>query len=774
MTVQKGRKLAENGKFEEALHEFIDVALDPSCPSSLVHEARLQLDRIYTRLGPGGLRLYHEAFYSIYLKAINKFRARRISIIIPVYNAPEETAQCIRSLVATVGNNSKYRIILIDDASPAPDMQPLVYDTIPRLSNIEVHQNDRNLGFTATINKGIELAKDNDIVILNSDTIVSERWIIKLGVTAYLSDRIGTVTPVSNNAGPFSIPRPGQENSVPGIGIDGFSRALSYANSRFFGDYFQSPTGHGFCMYMKASCLMDVGKLDADAFPRGYGEENDFCIRAEKKGWLNTVSTKTYIYHKRSASFGGHKKELLEKGRSIIDLRYPFYTESVRRFIASTALGYLEEHANNSLESYVNPTRRRILFVLPMLSPRGGTPQTNEDLMSGIQHGFETFVLLAGPEKHQLLYYDGQSYSTLKEFWLTRKLQPFPHNSDEVNEFAAYILWKYAIDIIHIRHILWQGLRITEIAKTLEIPLVLSFHDYYCACPSLKLLDDANQFCGGNCTRFDGDCNYDLWENRRHQKSQLPKLKHGSVYSWRDLMKSLIQSCDAFVTTDQSAKEVLVNIFPEALEGNDRFHVIPHGRDFVYTSPPKTHRLISDRRLRVLVPGAITVAKGGLFLQELSAATQGFAEFHILGKLASEIPSMPDNVYIHGEYDRSDFVEKANSINADIGAIFSIWPETYCHTLTELLAAGLPVLGFDIGAVGSRINEGNIGWRVAVNNLEETILTLEKLHSNPQQISALSGNLRIWQETIGASRDCAWMASKYIMIYRHLLRLEVI
>lgn len=769
MTIKKGRKLAEDGKFDEALPEFLDVALDPSCPSSLVHEARRQLDKISTQLTPKGLKQYHEAFYSTYLSALTKFRARRIAIIIPIYNAPEETNQCIKSLVTTVGNNKKYRIILIDDASPAPEMQRLVYDNIPRISNIEVHRNNHNLGFTATINKGIKLAKSNDVVILNSDTIVSRGWIIKLGITAYLSDRIGTVTPVSNNAGPFSVPLSGHENSVPDIGIDGFSRALGYANGRLLGDYFQSPTGHGFCMYIKSSCLMDVGSFDADAFPKGYGEENDFCIRAEKKGWLNTVSPKTYIYHKRTASFGHHKKELLEQGRSVIDQRYPFYTKSVHKFVTSTALSYLEEHARNSLKSYANPNKRRILFVLPMLSPRGGTPQTNEDLMRSIQHEFETFILLAGPKNHQLLCFDGESYSILEEIWLTGQLEPFPHNSDEVNEFAAYIIWKHAIDIIHIRHILWQGLRITEIAKILEIPIVMSFHDYYCACPSLKLLDDRNQFCGGTCTGFDGDCTYDIWKDNRLQASQLPRLKHHALYSWREMMNSFIQSCDAFITTDQSAKEVLVNIFPEALEGNERFHVIPHGRDFHHTSSPKSDYLISGRRLKVLVPGAITVAKGGLFLHELSVATQSLAEFHILGKLAREIPSMPANVYIHGEYDRSDFVEKANIIDADIGAIFSIWPETYCHTLTELFAAGLPVLGFDIGAVGSRITESNVGWKVEVNNLEQTALKLEQLHSNPQQISAFSRNLRIWQETTGASRSCAWMAEKYIEIYKGLI-----
>src|SRR3712207_8814600 len=48
-------------------------------------------------------------------------------------------------------------------------------------------------------------------------------------------------------------------------------------------------TGNGFCMYIRRDCLDAVGMLDEEAFPRGYGEENDFCMRATRDGWINLV-----------------------------------------------------------------------------------------------------------------------------------------------------------------------------------------------------------------------------------------------------------------------------------------------------------------------------------------------------------------------------------------------------------------------------------------------------------------------------------------------------
>ena len=44
------------------------------------------------------------------------------------------------------------------------------------------------------------------------------------------------------------------------------------------------------------------------------------------------------------------------------------------------------------------------------------------------------------------------------------------------------------------------------------------------------------------------------------------------------------------------------------------------------------------------------------------------------------------------------------------GAVFSIWNETWCHTLTEMWTCGLPVMAFDFPTVTARINATGAGW----------------------------------------------------------------
>jgi glycosyltransferase involved in cell wall biosynthesis len=39
----------------------------------------------------------------------------------------------------------------------------------------------------------------------------------------------------------------------------------------------------------------------------------------------------------------------------------------------------------------------------------------------------------------------------------------------------------------------------------------------------------------------------------------------------------------------------------------------------------------------------------------------------------------------------------------------SVWPETWCYTLSHAIASGLPVAAFDIGAMGERLRQESGG-----------------------------------------------------------------
>jgi hypothetical protein len=142
-------------------------------------------------------------------------------------------------------------------------------------------------------------------------------------------------------------------------------------------------------------------------------------------------------------------------------------------------------------------------------------------------------------------------------------------------------------------------------------------------------------------------------------------------------------------------------------------------------------------------------------------------EFHIL--VTAEGGASGPGLTLHGTYSRDEFAERARAIAPDIGAVLSRWPETHSHTLTELWAAGLPVLGIDLGAVGERLRAQGGGWLVPPDSSPGAVLErLAAIARDPAGLSRRRLELRAWQQGEGAARDTAAMAADYDRLYREL------
>jgi cellulose synthase/poly-beta-1,6-N-acetylglucosamine synthase-like glycosyltransferase len=201
-----------------------------------------------------------------------------IAIIIPVYRNLEITKRCIESVL---GSNltGVVGIFILNDCSPDPGMSKALeeYSSHPC---VKVIHNPENVGFVRNVNNGMRLAGDADVVLLNSDTIVAGDWLLNLHTHSCSSDRVSSVTATSNNATICSFPIMEGRNSWPmGLDTKKVQQTLSRHNK---GRFVKIPTAVGFCMYITRRSLSAIGDFDAEAFGKGYGEENDFCLRGLK------------------------------------------------------------------------------------------------------------------------------------------------------------------------------------------------------------------------------------------------------------------------------------------------------------------------------------------------------------------------------------------------------------------------------------------------------------------------------------------------------------
>lgn len=257
--------------------------------------------------------------------------APRTTVIIPVYNAPEEARDAIVSVLKHT-DLTRDRLLVINDGSPDPAVAPMLAQ-FEGIDGVTIHTNSPNIGYTKTINVGIRMADTDDVVLLNSDTVVTPRWLEGLRATAYSRPKVATVTAMSDNAGAFSFPTfnaycPRPEH----MSHEEYALLITQATRDCVPP--EVPTGSGFCMFIRRALFDACGLFDEEGFPRGYGEENDFCMRAYKAGWLNLVSPWSFVYHIRTASFKGEKTALVKAGVDVVTKRYPDYAPLVKAAFA--------------------------------------------------------------------------------------------------------------------------------------------------------------------------------------------------------------------------------------------------------------------------------------------------------------------------------------------------------------------------------------------------------------------------------------------------------
>ena len=259
-------------------------------------------------------------------------RIDKVDIIIPVFNAYRDLVECLKSVLKTI-NPERHRLIIVDDNSS----DERVSDYLGQLGGQVIRlSNERNIGFAGTVNRGMHYS-GRDVIILNSDTIVTHGWVEKMARALYSQPNIATVTPFSNNATICSVPKFCENNPVPkGFTIESFGHFIEHISTRC---YPEIPTGVGFCMFIKRAVIKEIGFFDEQNFRGGYGEENDFCWKAKKIGYKHILDDSTYIYHKGGASFTHGVKIARElEAMNIMEKLHPDYIAQVQNFIQKNPL----------------------------------------------------------------------------------------------------------------------------------------------------------------------------------------------------------------------------------------------------------------------------------------------------------------------------------------------------------------------------------------------------------------------------------------------------
>lgn len=128
-------------------------------------------------------------------------------------------------------------------------------------------------------------------------------------------DNIASVTPFTNSGTVCSFPKYLEDNDIfEGLDVSELDYFLDVTVQNTF---IEMPSGVGFCMAINRDVYEKIGDVD-EVFGKGYGEENDWCMRARDIGYKNIIATNLFVYHKHGGSFpSDEKKRLIDRNLEI-------------------------------------------------------------------------------------------------------------------------------------------------------------------------------------------------------------------------------------------------------------------------------------------------------------------------------------------------------------------------------------------------------------------------------------------------------------------------
>ncbi|WP_215750056.1 MULTISPECIES: glycosyltransferase [unclassified Gluconobacter] len=606
------------------------------------------------------------------------------AIVIPVYRDKAGTLACLQSVLKTVP--ADVAVIVVDDATPEPALAAAL-DNLAAKGQITLLRHERNLGFPTSANDGMRQAGGRDVILLNSDTLVFPGWVERLRARMNTMD-VGTLTPFSNDASILSYPAVDQVNDVP-------SRAEARELDRlclrqFSGMAAKSdlPTGNGFCMAITAHCLAETGFFREDLFGQGYGEENDFCLRASALGFRHFPAPDVYVAHVGSVSFGSSRKALMARNLDILNALHPGYDVAVAAFLKSDPLLEL----------------RRALDVDRLQRQRGSRPSillVQHDAGGGV--GRAVHHRAAEFERQGLLPLGLRptAQGCLLEYLPGGKTL-FPNLTFKLPEelpFLVDVLSQLSVQKVEWHHLVGHAPCIRTLHHMLNVPYDIFIHDHIWFCPRISLLNGDGRYCGEPEVVGCEAC-IDRWGGYLGESITVPELIERSEREFRAAEQLLVPSRDTAQRMSRHFPDMFFCVTP--LE--DDAHLL--------TNLPDKTMIVPGRPLRICIVGGLSQWKGYDVLLAMAHHVSTMPvqiELILVGHTPDDDALIAAGVKVTGEYREDEAVGLVREQYADIGFIPSVAPETWCYALGLLWKSGLPVVCFDIGAQSERVRRSRRG-----------------------------------------------------------------
>ena len=245
------------------------------------------------------------------------------SIVIPVYNRPDEVAELLESL--SKQTDKGFEVLVIEDGSSVPCEEICKqYE-----KQLDLHYYFKpNSGRSETRNYGIARATGDWFIIYDSDVIVPPQYIATVRAELAKQPEVNCYGGPDAADASFSDVQKAINYSMTSIMTTGGIRGATKNKSKF------SP--RSFNMGISRKCFETVG-----GYKNMIGEDIDLSIRIQQAGFKTTLISEAYVYHKRRVDLKKFFRQVntFGKGRVLLGELHPGSTKLVHLLPAAFVLG---------------------------------------------------------------------------------------------------------------------------------------------------------------------------------------------------------------------------------------------------------------------------------------------------------------------------------------------------------------------------------------------------------------------------------------------------
>ncbi len=595
-------------------------------------------------------------------------RRRAVDVVVPVYRGLAVTLACLRAVLASLPAGCTLHVV--DDASPDAALVAAVTGLARGDRRVNLISLPANRGFPGAANAGMRAAAGRDVALLNSDALVPPGWLQALGEALHSAPDVASACPLSNEATILSYPDPAGGN--PPADPAALTALARRANGAATVDI---PVGVGFCMLIRRECLEAVGPFREDVFAQGYGEENDWCLRARQQGWRHVAVPGCYVAHEGAASFGSARRPLLERNSALLERLHPGYHETIRDWRAQDPLA----PARRAIDALRWAAGRQAAAVALVSHDAGGGVERVVAQRAAAWRAAGTRPVLLRPAAGAVVVGDGNTPN------LRFRLPA---------EWPALLRLLRADGVarVELHHTMGHPPDILELAARLAVPQDVFVHDYAWFCPRIALVRQQS-YCGEPAI---AECERCVDAHGSHLADPI-----GPAALVARSTASLAASARVVAPSADVARRMRRH-FPLLHPAIERWE-----DDLAIPPPPPTGAV-----QHVVAVGGIGLEKGFEVLLGCVADAQRRRlplRFTVVGSTADDERLLAAGpVFVTGRYHDAEVVALIQAQRADFGLLPSIWPETWCFTLGHLWRAGLRVAAFDLGTPAERMRR--TGW----------------------------------------------------------------